>query len=65
MNPENDVEPARSAGTSLTKFREDKLASLVEPAIGKINREYLRNFYLHVDEWIMKACNSEPFSDRP
>ena len=64
LNPQSDGEAAQLAGIFLTRFCEDKLASLVQPAITKINRENLRNFYRHVDEWILKACNSEPFTGR-
>ena len=62
MNPAGDFEAAATEGKTLTKYREDKLTSLVEPAITQITRDHLKNFYRHVDQWILKAKNSVPFT---
>ena len=64
-DPQNDFAAASSEGKTLVRYREEKLVSLVEPAINNITREHLRNFYRHVDQWILKATNSIPFTGQP
>ena len=64
-DPSQDHQRASELNTTLCNYREQKLVSMVEPSIRLLTREHLRNFYRHVDKWITKAANKEPFSENP